>query len=261
MALEIVASERYGPPGTEAITEFTRFDLVQPGDLMVFGVAGLTAPVLDGRFTWVTNYSIAKRFALGYWVVPDDEPVDDSPMYFNAKDYHPRGMCEVGYAIFRGIENVGVEHITDSELVTPKKPIPILYQIIVPEVKAKAAVALFHTESWGYVPGDVVADPVWYHEGRITGRINIAIYLWRSASGGYETISASGFRSEGSNGGRLIGICIPIEPKPEPPPPGESNVVRQWPRDDAQGVSSSPRIWPASKSARMAGGYPGGAGA
>jgi hypothetical protein len=42
--------------------------------------------------------------------------------------------------------------------------------------------------------------------------------------------------------------------------PSESNVTRQWPRDDAQGVSSSPRIWPASKSARMAGGYPGGAG-
>lgn len=38
-------------------------------------------------------------------------------------------------------------------------------------------------------------------------------------------------------------------------------VVRQWPRDDARGVSSAPRLWPPSKSRRLAGGYPGGSNA
>lgn len=40
-----------------------------------------------------------------------------------------------------------------------------------------------------------------------------------------------------------------------------SPVVRQYPRDDTRGVSSAPRLWPRSKSHRIAGGYPGGSGA
>lgn len=40
-----------------------------------------------------------------------------------------------------------------------------------------------------------------------------------------------------------------------------TTVVRQYPRDDARGVSSAPRLWPPSKSRRLAGGYPGGSGA
>lgn len=41
---------------------------------------------------------------------------------------------------------------------------------------------------------------------------------------------------------------------------GPTTVVRQWPRDDARGVSSAPRLWPPTKSNRLAGGYPGGSG-
>jgi hypothetical protein len=40
-----------------------------------------------------------------------------------------------------------------------------------------------------------------------------------------------------------------------------SPVVRQWPRDDARGVSSAPRLRPPSKTQRIAGGYPGGSNA
>jgi hypothetical protein len=38
-------------------------------------------------------------------------------------------------------------------------------------------------------------------------------------------------------------------------------VVRQWPRDDVRGVSAAPRLWPPSKTRRIAGGYPGGSNA
>lgn len=41
----------------------------------------------------------------------------------------------------------------------------------------------------------------------------------------------------------------------------QTTVVRQAPRDDTQGTSSAPRLWPPSKSSRLAGGYPGGSGA
>jgi hypothetical protein len=40
-----------------------------------------------------------------------------------------------------------------------------------------------------------------------------------------------------------------------------SPVVRQCPRDDVRGTSSAPRLWPPSKSRRLAGGYPGGSNA
>jgi len=41
-------------------------------------------------------------------------------------------------------------------------------------------------------------------------------------------------------------------------PPVVTTVVRQWPRDNTEGVSSAPRIWPPSRSNRLVGGYPGG---
>jgi hypothetical protein len=42
---------------------------------------------------------------------------------------------------------------------------------------------------------------------------------------------------------------------------GPTTVVRQWPRDDVRGVSAAPRLWPPSKTRRIAGGYPGGSNA
>lgn len=43
--------------------------------------------------------------------------------------------------------------------------------------------------------------------------------------------------------------------------PTVTTVVRQWPRDDIRGVSSAPRVWPPTRSIRIAGGYPGGSNA
>jgi hypothetical protein len=266
MGIELVAQGRIAKNETHRIRSFDRFDLMQPGDLIVLGFAGVIDPLIDTRPTWLITYmqheihgNPPRHAYTGYWQAPDDVPVDTTVLGTNILDFHPQGYVGINYAIYRNVTAIGTP-VPDSHLFPAGSADSFEFtEFSVPAEPARAAIAVFFEESFGVVPGKTFSTPEWTPVIQGGGRASCSIFLWQSASGDPEPIPGYGFKTIGSGGSFMSGHIFAVDYIPVVVP-SESNVTRQWPRDDAQGVSSSPRIWPASKSARMAGGYPGGAG-
>jgi hypothetical protein len=246
------------------IVSFDRFHLMEPGDLIVLGAYGVLTPLVDTRFTWLTTHqahsipgSPARHVWTGYWQAPADVPVNTEPLYTNILDFHPLTYIGIDYAIYRNVTAIGAP--TEGGLVFPRGIPPEFQEVSVPEEPARAAIALFFEESYGTVPGRTFSTPDWTPEAQGNGRASCSIFLWQSESGDLESIPGYGFRTFGSGGAIMGGHVFAVDYEPILPEPDPTWVVRQWPRDDAYGVSSAPRLWPPPKRNRLAGGYPGGA--